>query len=54
LFVGRFDLVKSVGYLIEAAKAVLSKNKDIKIFLVGDGSLREKCENLATPFKLPY
>lgn len=50
LYVGRLDAVKGVDYLILAAKNILSLNKDVKILIVGDGTLRNCYENLAKPF----
>jgi len=51
LFVGRFDLVKGVNYLIESAKVIISKYSRAKFILVGDGSLRKEYEILASSYQ---
>ncbi|MDR1201549.1 MAG: glycosyltransferase [Tannerellaceae bacterium] len=39
IFSGRLDPVKGVSLLIESFKIILEENSDIKLFIVGDGSL---------------
>jgi|AGTN01.2.fsa_nt_gi Glycosyltransferase len=39
LFVGRLDLVKGVPYLITAAKHIMQDHHDVKLLVVGEGSL---------------
>jgi glycosyltransferase involved in cell wall biosynthesis len=51
LYVGRLDLVKGVGYLLEAAKNIIQKYSKAKFVLVGDGSLRQEYEKLVKPFQ---
>lgn len=46
LFVGRLHPVKGVGYLIESIGIVKNKNRNVRLFLVGDGEERIYLENL--------
>ena len=46
LFVGRFDPVKGVQYLLRAMKIVCEVLPDAKLILVGDGEERENLECL--------
>lgn len=46
LFVGTLRPVKGVKYLIEAMKTITDKNKNTRLFLVGDGEERKYLENL--------
>ncbi len=39
LFVGRLDLVKGVPYLLAAAKRIMRDHHDVKLLVVGEGSL---------------
>jgi glycosyltransferase involved in cell wall biosynthesis len=39
LFVGRLDLVKGVPYMITAVKRILQDHHDVKLLVVGEGSL---------------
>jgi len=47
LYAGRLDLVKGVGYLLQAAAKVLPRHPDIKFLIVGEGSLRKQYEEFA-------
>jgi glycosyltransferase involved in cell wall biosynthesis len=47
LYVGRLDLVKGVGYLLQAAARVLPRYPSVKFLIVGDGSLRKQYEEFA-------
>jgi glycosyltransferase involved in cell wall biosynthesis len=47
LYVGRLDLVKGVNYLIEATKLILKKYDNVTLFIVGEGSLKQKYETLS-------
>jgi len=47
LYTGRLDLVKGVGYLLQAAAKVLPRHPGIKFLIVGDGSLRKQYEEFA-------
>jgi glycosyltransferase involved in cell wall biosynthesis len=51
LFVGRLDTVKGVPYLLEAARRVLAEHANVKLLIVGDGSLREAYEEMARGFE---
>ena len=46
LFIGRLHSVKGVRYLIKSIKIVKNKNRDVRLFLVGDGEERIYLENL--------
>lgn len=39
LFVGRLDLVKGMTYLIAAAKRIMRDHDDVKLLVIGEGSL---------------
>jgi N-acetyl-alpha-D-glucosaminyl L-malate synthase BshA len=52
LFVGNLRPVKGVKYLIEAIKLIRDKNKNVRLFLVGDGTEREYLENLTKEYDL--
>lgn len=43
----RFEKVKKVDHVILAFKELLNKNKNLRLFLVGDGSLKEEYVNLS-------
>jgi glycosyltransferase involved in cell wall biosynthesis len=47
LYAGRLDLVKGVGYLLQAAAKVLPRHPGVKYLIVGDGSLRKQYEEFA-------
>lgn len=47
LFAGELKKVKGSEYLIEAFKKVSENNSETRLILVGDGSEREKLENIA-------
>jgi glycosyltransferase involved in cell wall biosynthesis len=47
LYAGRLDLVKGVGYLLQAAAKILPHHPDVKLLIVGDGSLRKHYEEFA-------
>ena len=46
VFVGTLRSVKGVKYLIEAMKIIIDKNKNTRLFIVGDGKERKYLENL--------
>lgn len=46
MFVGSLRPVKGVKYLIEAMKITADKNKNMRLFIVGDGEERKYLENL--------
>jgi len=46
LFIGRLHSVKGVRYLIKSIKIVKNNNRDVRLFLVGDGEERIYLENL--------
>lgn len=46
LFVGTLRPVKGMKYLIEAMKTITDKNKNSRLFIVGDGEERKCLENL--------
>ena len=50
LYVGRLDLVKGVNYLLQAAKEIIPRYKNLKFLIVGDGSLRKEYEAFAESF----
>ena len=52
LFVGTLRPVKGVRYLIEAMKIVTNKNKNNRLFIVGDGEEKEHLENLVKELDL--
>jgi len=47
LFVGRLEEVKGLFYLLKAFKVVLSKDQDVILRIVGEGSLKGKLINYA-------
>ncbi len=44
VFVGRLEEVNEVGGYVELISRLRSKNKNVEVFWVGDGSYRKKCE----------
>jgi glycosyltransferase involved in cell wall biosynthesis len=52
VFVGGLRPVKGVGYLIEAMKTIIDKNKNTRLFIVGDGVERQDLENLVKKLDL--
>jgi len=52
LFVGTLRLVKGVRYLIEAMKTITDKNKNSRLFIVGDGEERKYLEDLVRNLSL--
>ena len=52
IFVGGLRPVKGVKYLIEAMKIIIDKNRNTKLFIVGDGEEREYLENLVRNLNL--
>ncbi len=52
LFVGRLAEEKNVEFLIQSAKNLSKKYKDIKLLVVGDGPDKEKYEELAKKIKI--
>lgn len=52
LFVGRLGLEKSVDFLIENHKAIVKKNYNCKLMIVGDGPERENLEKMVKKNKL--
>ncbi|MCX7927448.1 MAG: glycosyltransferase family 4 protein [Candidatus Omnitrophica bacterium] len=51
-FVGRFEPIKGLTYLLEAAKRILTERKDVVFILIGDGSLRENLRQEVRRIKL--
>ena len=51
LYVGRFDRVKGVDYLLEAVKMICSEHERIKLILVGDGNLKEYYHKISEPIR---
>jgi glycosyltransferase involved in cell wall biosynthesis len=47
LYTGRLDLVKGVGYLLQAVTQILPRYPNVKFLIVGDGSLRKQYEEIA-------
>ena len=43
LFVGRLENQKGINYLIEAVKLLVSSQKNFKVLIIGEGSLRDHC-----------
>jgi len=52
LFIGRLAEKKGVEYLIRAVKIVTQSIKKIKIYIVGEGPLKEKLLNLSKELKI--
>ncbi len=52
LTVARLVEKKGTLYLIKAMTKIVSKDKEIKLYIVGDGILRKSLENLATKLNL--
>ena len=52
LFVGRLAAEKNIEFLINSAKELNKKYKDIKLLIVGDGPDKEKYEKLAKKLKM--
>ena len=50
LYVGRLEPVKGVSYLLHAAKKVIPHYKNIRVLIVGDGSLRREYELFVKSF----
>ena len=50
LYVGRLEHIKGVNYLLQAAKELIPRYRNLKFLIVGDGSLREECEAFAKSF----
>jgi phosphatidylinositol alpha-mannosyltransferase len=53
LFVGRLDARKGVKYLLHAYAEVVQKDPNVSLVIAGDGSEREKLEQLAEDLELP-
>ncbi len=53
IWVGRFVYEKGVEYLLQAAKIVLAKKKDVIFLLIGYGPLKTKMQRLAVDLGLP-
>lgn len=51
LYVGRFDQVKGVDYLLEAVKMIYSEHEKIKLILVGDGNLKDYYYEISEPIR---
>jgi len=51
-FVGRLNEQKGLEYLIEAMDIVRSKEKRIRLFIIGEGEQRDKLEDLSKKLKL--
>lgn len=52
LFVGRLAEEKNIEFLIDSAKKINEKYKDIKLLIVGDGPDKEKYEKLSKKLKM--
>ena len=50
--VGRLTPVKGHVYLLKAMQTLVSKNKDVRLVIVGDGPLRNQLENLAVELQI--
>lgn len=50
--VGRLSVEKNQGYIVEIFKAIHDKNKNSKLILVGDGTLRSRIEHKITELGL--
>jgi glycosyltransferase involved in cell wall biosynthesis len=50
LFVGRLDLVKGVPYLLAAAQRVMRDHYNVKLLVVGEGSLAAEYREMAKDF----
>jgi phosphatidylinositol alpha-mannosyltransferase len=53
LFVGRLDARKGVKYLLHAFRVLSDKNPNVSLVIAGDGSERDKLEQLASDLELP-
>lgn len=52
VFLGRISYQKNPQRLIQIISEIVKKKSDIKVGIIGDGDLREECENLAKDLKL--
>ncbi len=52
LWVGRFDPMKGLTYLIEAVAITIKSNKNIRLTLIGDGKEKERIEELVKALDL--
>ncbi len=52
LFVGRLEEVKNVALLIDAFAEIKKQKKEIALFIVGDGTLRQSLEDKAAKLRL--
>lgn len=52
LFVGRLDEQKGLDYLIKAMDIIKSKESNVRLFIVGDGQLRNHLEELCKKLEL--
>lgn len=46
LFVGRLHKIKGIEFLLDAIKIVKSKIPSVKLYIIGDGDLKEKIERI--------
>jgi glycosyltransferase involved in cell wall biosynthesis len=51
LFVGRLDLVKGVPYLIDAVKRIMREHDNVKLLVVGEGSLYADYSNMTKDYR---
>ena len=51
-FVGRLEEQKGVEYLIKSMDIIRSKENDVKLFIVGDGQLRDNLKRLSEKLEL--
>lgn len=48
VYAGKLDLVKQVGFLIEAFKIAIKKNTNIRLLIVGNGPLETKLKDMSS------
>lgn len=51
-FVGRFEMVKNIDFIIAVLKKLADANKNVKLVLVGDGSQKERLQTVINEKKL--
>ncbi|MCM8797249.1 MAG: glycosyltransferase family 4 protein, partial [Candidatus Omnitrophica bacterium] len=54
LFVGRLELIKGLDYLLNAAKILLNKTNNFEIVIVGNGSHKDRLENICKKSGLSF
>lgn len=53
LFIGRMSYQKGPDLLVEAIPKVLDHNRDVKFVLIGEGEMRQSCEEMAGALGVP-